>query len=366
MPISQRQHDHGRVGDLLARLEGRGVGFLLHALDELLHADAEADIELAGLIEHRFAVVGGVELLLANAKHAGLAGAKREQLVGGVLKRLGAIVHRQQVEVGAEPALRRLELLFDVVELVARIRRQRSAHVRGGKVAAGDDIAELADGLGGFGGVVGGKIGRSENGVDLGLGVQHRRACRGDESALCRTKRVILLVVEGGDIQPLAGGRGEALGRLVDVLDGLVERADHRLVGTELDDLAELLLGLLLQFLQLLGALVQRVLVLGGEQRRSLRGEACAERRQLQARRKARNVPSTEVDHAHAELLQHVARAGRDHDGHAGDHGESGEQAASHSPARPQKPKDLAKTEPDLHASAPQPPQEEMPVAVSR
>src|SRR6185312_8769818 len=118
----------------------------------------------------------------------------------------------------------------DVVELVARIRRQRSAHVGGGEIAAGDDVAELTDGLGRLGGVVGGKIGRAQYGINLGLGVQHRRTCRQDESALRNTKRVILLVVKGGDIQPLAGGRSEALGGFVDVLDGLVESADHGLV----------------------------------------------------------------------------------------------------------------------------------------
>ena len=40
--------------------------------------------------------------------------------------------------------------------------------------------------------------------------------------ALRRAQRVILLVVEGGGVEPLAGGGGEALRRLVDVLDGLV------------------------------------------------------------------------------------------------------------------------------------------------
>ncbi len=76
---AERQHDHGRKGNLAARLPGRGVGLGLHAVDQLLHADAETDIELAGFIENDLAVVDGVEFLLANLEDAGLALAQRQQ-----------------------------------------------------------------------------------------------------------------------------------------------------------------------------------------------------------------------------------------------------------------------------------------------
>ena len=137
-----------------------------------------------------------------------------------------------------------------------------SAHVRGGKVAAGDDIAELAHGLGGFGWRRWRKDGRSENGVDLGLGVQHRRACRGDESALCRTKRVILLVVEGGDIEPLAGGEARLWAASLTSMV-LVERVDDPLVGTEASTISRLPPGAAVRhLLPASGRAVERVLVL--------------------------------------------------------------------------------------------------------
>ena len=68
------------------------------------------------------------------------------------------------------------------------------------------------------------------------------------------------------------------------------ERRDHILVGAELDDLAELLQRDVLGFLHLLGAFVQRVLAFGGQQRRSLAGEARALGGKLQAGGQARDV----------------------------------------------------------------------------
>ena len=97
-----------------------------------------------------------------------------------------------------------------------------------------------------------------------------------------------------------------------------------------------------LGFLHLLGAFVQRVLAFGGEQRRSLAGKARALGGKLQAGGKPRDVPSAQIDHGAAEMPQHHAGAGADHDGHAGDHGEGGKQAAPDAPARAQKPKEPA------------------------
>jgi hypothetical protein len=116
-----------------------------------------------------------------------------------------------------------------------------------------------------------------------------------------------------------------------------VRAATTVLVGAELDDLAERVRRDRLRFPHLFGALVERVLAFGREQRRSLTGKACALRRQLQAGCEARDVPSAEVLHGPAELPEHQAGAGRDNDGHAGDHREGGEQAASDAPAGPQK-----------------------------
>ena len=86
---AERQHHHGRKRNLAARLPGRGVGLALHAVDELLHADAEADIELAGLVEDGLAIIDGVEFLLAELEDAGLALAEREQFQCRIAQRLG-------------------------------------------------------------------------------------------------------------------------------------------------------------------------------------------------------------------------------------------------------------------------------------
>ena len=50
---------------------------LCYAVHELLHADVEADIELAGLLQNELAVIAGVQLLLAKLEDAGLAFAQR-------------------------------------------------------------------------------------------------------------------------------------------------------------------------------------------------------------------------------------------------------------------------------------------------
>ena len=86
---AERQHDHGRERNFPARLPGRGLGFGLHAIDQLLHADSKADIEFAGFIENDLAIVDGVQLLLTNLENARLALAQRQQFQRGVSQRLG-------------------------------------------------------------------------------------------------------------------------------------------------------------------------------------------------------------------------------------------------------------------------------------
>src|SRR6266403_1809246 len=94
---AERKHDGGRERELLAGLPGRGVGLALHAADQLLHADAKADIDLAGFLEHELAVIVGVQLLLAKFKDTGLALAQRQQFQRCVLERSGRGVLRQQI-----------------------------------------------------------------------------------------------------------------------------------------------------------------------------------------------------------------------------------------------------------------------------
>ena len=71
--------------NLLTRLPGRGIGFLLHAVDQLLHADAEPDIELAGFLQNGLAEIVSVQFLLADLEDAGLAVGKRQQAQRRVL-----------------------------------------------------------------------------------------------------------------------------------------------------------------------------------------------------------------------------------------------------------------------------------------
>ena len=166
------------------------------------------------------------------------------------------------------------------------------------------------------------------------LRVHHRRRGGRDERRLRLAQRVILLLVQRGGLQPFARRRAEALDHVVDVLDGLGQRRDDRLVGAELDDLAELLQRDGLGLLHLPGAFVQRLFAARGQQRRSLARKACALRRQLQAGGETRNVPSAQIDHGIAEMSQDDPGAGADHDRHAGDDGEGGKQAAPHAPFR--------------------------------
>ncbi len=245
--------------NLLARLPGRGVGLLLHAVDQLLHADAEADIELAGFLENDVAVVAGVEFLLANLEDAGLAFAQRQQFLRGVFERLVLVIFRQQIEVRFDARLGVLEFLFDRFERVAAVGRERRVHLGGRLMAAGDDVAELVDGPRGLRRIVSGKLGGAEHGIDLGLGVHHRGAGGGDEAGLRAAQGIILLVMQGCDLQPFAGRGAEALDRVVDILDGFAERGDDGLVGAEFGDLAELSKRDLLGFLHFPGAFVERL-----------------------------------------------------------------------------------------------------------
>ncbi len=248
------------------------------------------------------AVVGGVEFLLADLEDAGLALAQRQQFQRGFAQRLGAGILGQQLEVRLDARLRLLELLLDRVQRIAVVCRQRRRHVGGHQIGAGDHVAEQLDRLRRRGRIVAGKIGRTQDRVDLALGVHHGRRRSGDEIGLRLAQRGVLLVVQGCDVEPLARGRAQALDHVVDVLDGLGERGDHRLVGAHLDDLAELLQRQRLGFLHLLGALVERFLAARGQERRSLARKARALRRQLQAGGQAGDVAAGQVDHGIAEL----------------------------------------------------------------
>src|SRR6185437_8235571 len=207
----QCQHHPRGKGNRLARLPGRCVGFLAHPVDQLLHADAETDIELAGLLQDHVAIVVGVELLLANLEDAGLAFAERQQFLRSVGQRLGAGILRQQFEIRCDACLGVLEFLFDRLQRVAAVGRERGVHFGSRLMTAGDDAAELVYGARGFAGVVGGKIGGAEHGVELGLRIQHRRARGGDEAGLSGAQGVILLVVQGHDIEPLAAAEPRLL-----------------------------------------------------------------------------------------------------------------------------------------------------------
>ena len=278
------------ASEICWRLEGRGVGVLLHGVDQLLDADAEPDIELAGLFQDGLTVIDRVELLLAHLEHAGLAFAEHEKLRGGVAHGDDRRIVRQIVEVGLDAFAALLELRLDRIERLAGIGRQRCGHVGGHQIAGRAHVADLADGAGRFGRVIRRHFGRAEDGVEPGLRIEHRGTGGGDEGVLCLAQRVVLLVAQRADLEPLARRRDQALGRLVGVLDVLLQRADDGFVGAELDDLAELGIGLLRDLLHLPGALVERIVALHREQAGPLGGERGTLRGQLQACGEPRNV----------------------------------------------------------------------------
>ena len=221
-----------------------------------------------------------------------------------------------------------LEFLLDGLERAAVVGRQRRRHVGGHQIGAGDDVAEVLDGARGFGGVVGGEIGRAQDRIDLALGVHHRRRGGRDEIGLRLAQRGVLLLVQGRDLEPLARRRAEALDHVIDVFHGFLKRSDDGLVGAELDDLAELLQRDRLGFLHLLGTFDQRLFAARGQNRRPLARKARALRRQLQAGGETGDVPSAQIDHGAAEMSEHQAGTGTDHDRHACNHRKGGKQVA--------------------------------------
>ena len=116
----------------LARLPGRGVGLGLHAIDQLLHADAKADIELAGFLENELAVIVGVEFLLANFEDAGLAFAQRQQFQRGIVQRLVPEFLGSRSRFDLTRCWVVLEFLLDRFERVAAVGREarRSCRTR--------------------------------------------------------------------------------------------------------------------------------------------------------------------------------------------------------------------------------------------
>ena len=222
-------------------MPGRGVGFGLHAADELLHADAEADIELAGFFENHLAVIVGVELLLANLEDAGFAFTERQQLQRrGSYRRVVGILG-QQIEVRFDTLLGDLEFLLDRFEGVAAVGRERGGHLEGHQVAAGNDGAELVNLLCGLRGLIQRGIGGAQGSADPGLGVGYRGAGDGDEGGLRVAQRIIQLFMLGCRCEPFASRGTQTIDGVVDVLDGFAEGGDDRLVGAEFNDLAELL-----------------------------------------------------------------------------------------------------------------------------
>jgi hypothetical protein len=234
-------------------------------LTSLLHADVQADIELAGFFEHELSVIVGVQLLLAKFEDTGLALAQRQQLQRCILERPGGGVLRQQIEVRFDAGLRGLEFLFDRFQRLAAVCRKRRGHLRCHQVAAGDGVAELVDGPRHLGCVILGKHGGAEDGVDLDLRVQHRRGGGGNELRLRAAQRIVLLLMPRGDFQPLAGGCDQALDVIVEILHGFGGSGDHRLVGAEFDHLAELVEGDRLGLLDFFVAFVQHLLAARGQ-----------------------------------------------------------------------------------------------------
>ena len=262
--------------NLLTRLPGRGVGFLLHAVDQLLHADAEADIELAGFLQNGLAVIVRIQFLLADLEDAGLAVGKRQQAQGRVLNGPHRRGLGQRFEIRLHARLRGAEIPAGRFEYIAVVGRKRGDHVERHEIAAGGDVGELVGGLVGPDGFGLREVGRGVDAVELGLRVDGRGSGSGHEAPLRLAHRVVELFVLGGQFEPLARGRAEALDHLIDVLHVLGERRDDRLVGTEFDDLAELLQRDRLGFLHFLGSIVQRLFAARGQQRRPLAGEARA------------------------------------------------------------------------------------------
>ncbi len=331
---AEGEHDHGAERNLLTRLPGRGVGFLLHAVDQLLYADAEADIELAGFFQNGLAEIVRIEFLLTDLEKAGLAVGQRQQFGRGRANDVHRGGFRQRFHVRLHATLRGAEFLADGFERIAAGRRQRGDHVESHQVAAGGDIGELLGGLVRLDRVGLREVRRGVDAVELGLGVDRRGAGRGDEAPLRLAHRAVQPFVLVGQFEPLDRGRDEALDHRVDVFHVLGERRDDGLVGAELDDLAELLHRDRLGFLHLPGALVQRLFAARRQQRRALARKARALRRQLQARGKTRDIPGAEVDHGAAKAPEHQAGAGGDDDRHARDDGEGGKQTASDAEAK--------------------------------
>jgi len=87
---AERHHDGGRQRDFLRACQVEASVSVCTLSTSLLHADAEADIELAGLFQNDLAVFVGVQFLLAKLEHAGLALAERLQFQRDVLKGRGS------------------------------------------------------------------------------------------------------------------------------------------------------------------------------------------------------------------------------------------------------------------------------------
>ena len=82
----------------MARRVGRCVGAGLNAIDQLLDAGAEADIQLAEFVEDELTIVFGVQLALADFEDAVLALAERQQLQrGGLEGCIAAVVGQHAV-----------------------------------------------------------------------------------------------------------------------------------------------------------------------------------------------------------------------------------------------------------------------------
>ena len=242
----------------------------------MLYADAEADIELAGFLQNGLAVIVRIQFLLADLEDAGLAVGKRQQAQGCVLNGPHRRGLGQRFETRLHARQRGAEVPAGRFEYIAAVGRKRGDHVERHEIAAGGDVGELVGRLvcpDGFGLR---EVGGSVDAVELGLRVDCRRSGGGHEAPLGLAHRVVELFVLGAQFEPFARGRAEALDHLIDVLHVLGECGNDRLVGTEFDDLAELLQRDRLGFLHFPGSVVQRLFAARGQQRRPLAGEARA------------------------------------------------------------------------------------------
>lgn len=185
------------------------------------------------------------------------------------------------------------------------------ADVARGEIDVGQQAGQHIDAAHGLDGFLRLGIRIHQRRIDGSFCIFRRAADDVDDGAMGGAGGLELLVVLGGQIQPLLRSRAQAVDGVVEHFDVFFQRGHDARIGLESLDLLKLRQRRGLNLFQALGAGLQGAFIVRGQHRGTAGGEALAQPGQLETCAQAGNVLAAQFVHHAAELAKQQARSPR-------------------------------------------------------